>query len=360
MRAIVAVFSILLVAPAGAQDKPVFQRAPDAIERVTWRTRTLVSDDRLTNWKFALPSTGVAAPTFLDAVVRADAAVVNLVEGSSTQRVSAQVEKNLDFNLTAAEIADLKSRMGEIRMVSYRVDTLPVDTDTRRKVLAFVKAMGAETLVVPASTELSGLDTLADEYSINVVLAGDAATAARTAKSLEGKTKRLGVGLDASADRAALARVGNRLRYLALGRPALTADFFHELSRLNIRPLVMTLDTTGVVRSPGDLFAAVDAFEAAVQPAYGAHFNVFSRNVPIRRDLVRPARGETLSDAEIAKRSAEALQKIRAAIPAKPYAAPKKARKLLVIESLQGMSHDTIPHANVMLEEMGKITGASS
>ena len=52
------------------------------------------------------------------------------------------------------------------------------------------------------------------------------------------------------------------------------------------------------------------------------------------------------------------MQQIRKAIPAQPYAAPQKPRKLLVVESLQGMSHDTIPHANVMLEEMGKITGA--
>jgi type 1 glutamine amidotransferase/sugar phosphate isomerase/epimerase len=343
-----------------AQDtqKPVFQRAPDALERVTWRTRTLVSDDRLTNWNFALPSTGVAAPTFLEAVVRADAAVVNLIEASSGQRVSPQVQKNLDFNLTAAEIADLKSRMGEIRVVSYRVDALPGDVDVRRKVLAFVKALGAETLVVPASTNLADLDTLADEYGINVAVGGDAATAARIAKSLEGRSKRIGVGLDATADRAALARVGSRLSYIALGRPALNADFFHELSRLNIRPLVLTLDTAGVVKAPGDLFRAVETFETAVQPAYGAHFTVFSRDVPIRRDLARPARGETPSEAELAKRSAEVLQKIRAAIPAKPYAAPKNPRKLLVVESLQGMSHDTIPHANVMLEEMGKITGA--
>lgn len=364
MRAIVAVVSALLVAggtgfatpklvstPAseGGQEKPAFQRAPDALERVTWRTRTLVSEDRLTNWDFALPSTGLGVKTFLDAVVRADAAIVNLIEGSNAQ---------LDYNLTAAQIADLKSRMGEIRMVSYRVDALPRDTAARRKVFAFVKAMGAGTLVVPPSIDIADLGPLADEHAVNVAIVGDAATSARIAQSLEGTSRRVGVGLDATADRAALAPVARRLLYVALGRAALDAEFFNELNRLNIRPVVMTLDTTGIVRTPGDVFAAVDAFEAAVQPAYGAHFTVFSRSVPIRRDLVRPARGETLTEAEIAQRSAAVLQKIRAAIPTKPFATPKQPRKLLVIESLQGMSHDTIPHANVMLDEMGKITGA--
>ena len=72
---------------AAAQQKPAFERAPDALERVTWRTRTLVSDDRLTNWNFAIPGGGL---TFLETVVRADAAVVTFVEASSTQAVGAR------------------------------------------------------------------------------------------------------------------------------------------------------------------------------------------------------------------------------------------------------------------------------
>src|SRR5262249_46907908 len=80
---------------------PPFDRAPDAIEQVTWRTRTLVGDERLTRWKLAIRPDGL---TFLDAVVRADAAVVECVEGRSTQRVSATLPKPLDRHLTADEI----------------------------------------------------------------------------------------------------------------------------------------------------------------------------------------------------------------------------------------------------------------
>ena len=66
--------------------QPLAQRAPDALERVTWRTRTLVGDERLTQWKFAVPSDGVGVPTFLEAVVRADAAVVDFVEARARSR----------------------------------------------------------------------------------------------------------------------------------------------------------------------------------------------------------------------------------------------------------------------------------
>ena len=45
--------------PPGAAQKPELERALDALERVTWRTRTLVGDERLTNWRFAISTSGL-------------------------------------------------------------------------------------------------------------------------------------------------------------------------------------------------------------------------------------------------------------------------------------------------------------
>jgi type 1 glutamine amidotransferase/sugar phosphate isomerase/epimerase len=366
-----------LYATAQQQAEP-FERAPDALERVSWRTRTLVGDDRLTQWKFGISSSELGDLTFLDAVIRADAAVVNAIEGSSAQKVSADIPKNLDYNLSSEEIATIRGRMGEIRMLAYRVASLPEDASSRRKLFEFAKGMGVNTLVVPANTQLDGLDALADEFAVNVAVLGNPAA---VMASLQGHGKRLGLGLDTGAwaqdgvsPRTGLAAIKDRLLYVSLrdrsGRGANArnvllgqgvgnlTEFFNELDRLNIRPLVMTLDTTGLIQKPADLFRAVEAFEAAVQPAYGENFTRFSRTVPIRRDLARPARDEKLSAEELDRSSKETWQKIYAAIPEQPYAAPKKHRKLLVIESLQGMSHNTIPHANVMLELMGNKTGA--
>jgi hypothetical protein len=146
---------------------------------------------------------------------------------------------------------------------------------------------------------------------------------------------------------------------VVLGRgTAQMTEFFNELNRLNIRPLIMTLDTSGLANTDEGVFKAVDAFEAAVQPAYGAYFTEFSRSRPIRWDLVTPDRGETLAPSVVRTREEETRQKIDAAIPRQAYATPQKRRKLLIIESLHGMSHNTIPHTNVMLEQLGKITGA--
>jgi len=393
--AIAALFAACMATLVAQQNQaPEFPRAADALERVTWRTRTLVANDRFTNWDLAIPGMGL---TFQESVVRADAALVPFVEGSSAQRVSPQVQKNLDYNLTAAEIAAIKTGMGpSVRVSAYRVENLPADAATRRRVFDFAHELGATTLVVPGNTDLAGLDALAEEFRVNVAVLNSSDA---TLKAMEGRSRRIGIGIDtgtwaqdAANVRNEVARVKDRLIYtnlrdrsargagaqnVPLGKGvANLRDFFAELERLDDRqisvrlggdgspvvttrvPIAMTIDTTGVVKAPGDLFAAVSAFEDVVQPAYAVNFNEFARTRPIRFDLVTPARGETLAPAEIDRRAAETRAKIDAAIPNKPFASPKKPRKLLVIESLEGMSHNTIPHTNVMIQRMGEKTGA--
>ena len=366
--------------PPAAAQKPDLERALDALERVTWRTRTLVGDDKLTNWKTALSAGGLGARTFLEAVVRVDAVGMNLIEGSSADTAGRQIQKPLDSNLTAAEIASIRSHMGPVRMLTYRVERLDGDEPSQRKLFEFAKAMEVATIVVPSNAPLAALDTLSQEFGVNVAVMSEAAKPVRVMKDLQGRSKRLGVAIDTGvwadqslAPRDGLAMVKDRLAYVKLrdragrgiqqnvmlGRgTAQMTEFFNELNRLNIRPLVMTLDTSGLANTDGDVFKAVDAFEAAVQPAYGAYFTEFSRSRPIRWDLITPGRGETLAPSVVRTREEEVRHKIDAAIPPEAYAPPKKRRKLLVIESLHGMSHSTIPHTNVMLEQLGKITGA--
>jgi uncharacterized protein len=120
----------------------------------------------------------------------------------------------------------------------------------------------------------------------------------------------------------------------------------------------LALDAPAASAATSDLAALVDAFERTVQPAYGRRFTAFSATRPIRWDLYTPAKGETPTAEERQARAEDMRKRILAALPTQAFAKPKKARKLLVIESLHGMSHDTIPHTNVMLERFGALTGA--
>jgi type 1 glutamine amidotransferase len=361
-----------------AQGQPAFVRAADALERVTWRTRTLVGDDRLTRWKLAVRPEGLG---LLDAVVRADAAVVNFVEGHRGQVLGRTMAKTLDERLSADEIAAVRAGMGPIGLSTYRVEQVGADAAAQRQALQLAKALGAQVVVVTTGALPPGLGTIAREVDIAVAALATPTTLPGLVKSLDGQDAHLGVGIDTGGwleagllPGAALATVGDRLRYLNLrdragmGRSSRNVRlgegagkigaFFDELERRNLRPLAMTLDTSGIVSAPADLFAAVDAFESVVQPAYGRHFNAYAKTRPIRWDLVTPARGETLTAAETERRSAETRRKIEAALPAEALAKPEKPRTLLVIESLHGMSHNTIPHTNVMLERFGATTGA--
>ena len=373
---IAIVWAALTSAFLAQQPPPAFPRASDAMERVSWRTRTLVANDRLTNWDLAIPANGL---TFQELVVRADAALIPFVEATSGQKVSPQLQKNLDYNLTAGEIASIKTGLGpNVGVSAYKVESFPADPAVRRRVFQFAKAVGATTVVVPPGTQLADLDTLGEEFIINVAVMD---APADTLKAMEGRSRRLGVGIDTGAwiqeglvPREAVARIKDRLLYVnvrdrsARGTGARNvvigkgvgnlAEFFNELQRQEVRGIAMTLDTTGVVNAPGDLFPAVTAFESAVQPAYAANFVQFARTRPIRFDVVTPARGETLSPEEIDRRAEDTRAQIEAAIPTKAPAPPKKPRKLLVMESLEGMSHNTIPLGNVMIKRMGEKTGA--
>ena len=299
------VVSCATLGSAQPQQPADFKRASDAYERVSWRTRTMVGDDRLTNWKLAVPSTGVAVPTLLEAAVRADAAIVNFLEASPTQKVGAGLDKNFDYNLTPEERTALKSRLGLEKILAYRLDATPADPETLRKLFAFARDMGITTIVVPFASQLGGLDALANEFGVNIAVLGNGPLVVKT---IEGMSKRVGVAIDTGvwaqdgvAPRDVLPLVKDRLLYIRLrdrssrganGRNVLPGkgvanltELFNELNRLGVRPLSIVLDTAGIVNAPGDIFSAVSAFEDVVQPAYAANFLEFAKTRPIRRVL---------------------------------------------------------------------------
>jgi len=92
------------------------------------------------------------------------------------------------------------------------------------------------------------------------------------------------------------------------------------------------------VVEPADL----EDYERQLTPVMAEYVTDLGRKTPIRRLTVE-----------------EDKERIDAAMPAKPQAAPRKARKLLVIDLQVGYpGHKSIPHANYALEKFGLKTGA--
>ncbi len=357
MKTRVPLFLAIAAAAAFAQQE---KKAPPGAtldqrtgsSRVSWRVRTLVGDQRLLQWRTAPAAAAFPGTTFLDAVARTDALGMNSVEASSAQRVSGEIAKNLDAGLSGAERSAIAEalRAANVRVSAYRAGALPNDEAALRRTLEFAKALNADTVIATAdASALPLVDRLAGELAVSVALDGrnDPKTAAQ---GLDGLSKRIGLAADLGAWTAArvkpveaLALVKDRLLAVTIrdrdASPALTA-FFHELNRLAIRPLVLSLHPP----AGSDMAKTVDAFETAIQPVLGAFVVAASKNMPIRT-------GDTLPE--------DVKAKIDAAIPRTAYAKPKKPRKLLVIDAcVANMSHNTIPHFNLAIELMAKHTKA--
>ena len=124
------------------------------------------------------------------------------------------MQKNLDWNLTPTEIAALRARMGTVQdaHLSRRATSRAMPA-AQRKLFEFAKAMGADTIVVPAQRSSStGLDALADEFGINVAVLADAARP-RAREGARGPQQALGVGVDTGSGRGrrvAARRAGGR------------------------------------------------------------------------------------------------------------------------------------------------------
>ena len=122
------------------------------------------------------------------------------------------------------------------------------------------------------------------------------------------------------------------------------APLLAELSRRELKPSLITVSTSGGLNAMADLSRSLQAFEKAVQPVVVERVAQLSRGIPIKRS-------ERLTPEE--------REKITAAIPQKPAAAPKARRKLLVYDANIGYGgasggHRSIPAANMAIELFAK------
>jgi type 1 glutamine amidotransferase len=324
-------------------------------------------------------SAGAFGPiSFSEAAAKADALGTGFLEASSSQKVSPEIPKSLDYNLSPDEVTAVKNRLAELRLrlVAYRAGAIPADESSRRRLFAFAKAVDIETIVTSAApAALPELDRLAGEFGVNVAFEGS--NPKNLVRSLDGLSSRMGLSADTAAWAQAgikpadgLRLVNDRLLSLGLTDAAAgTGQLLLDLAKLNplpppppvtcgdcagprapVRPVFVTIAASG---------AAAEAFEKASRPAEGYQVVQISKKTPISDGrLGSPSAGSP----NVADGGIPTLDRwmIRDASPRQAIVKPKKARKLLVIDLCPqgGFFHRTIPYANLALEFMAKNTGA--
>ena len=181
-------------APPAPAQKPCCDGPVRGIESKRWEpwSSMLTAAAPLLGWTVAISTDNFPGSTFADAIAQADALGLANVEASAALNVDMAVPKRLDDNLQPGEIREVQDKLVEvnIRLAAYRVPTIGPDEESSRKLFAFAKELGVETIVsdhVPGG--LASIDKLANEYAINVAFCGSPQT---VLAAVDPYSKRLG------------------------------------------------------------------------------------------------------------------------------------------------------------------------
>ncbi len=323
-------------------------------------------------WRVAMPANAIKGMTLSDVLARADAPLgLAAVEVPSALTMSFEVPKPLDHRLQSGERDALNYRLRELnqQILAYRVENLPPDDATRRKVFDLAKGLNAPgnppLVIVPADVaNLGAIDALAEELGVTVAL--DSRSDPKIAMAaLQGRSNRIGIaadlgawmqagirpadGLAAVKDRLLHVRVSDRSALGAKSRPVALGEgtgglgeFFVSVYKAGIKPS-FTIESLGVTEA--DMVRNLTAFERVMWPAMAERVRVM-----LTTPAGRIRGGDSLP--------ADMRAQIDAAAPRAANVTPRRPRKLLVTDIQMYSGHGTIPHGNLMLELMAKYTGA--
>jgi type 1 glutamine amidotransferase len=328
-------------------------RGSASVRVPAWRQlRTAVGS--LLGWQVGVSLGSFRQDTFLDAARKAEALDLAVVEGDSTQKVSLQIPKNLDYRLAPGELDAVRDRMTtlNLRMPVYFTAEISEDDQIARKQFEFAKNLGIETLAVERMPRsLPAIEKLADEFGVNVALSGSPKV---VLEAIQARGRRIGAYADLRtwaqegiAPLDGIALLNDRLLALKLSDRNALGPLMAEIYRRELKPSIITVDANGGADVVADLSRSLAAFEKAVQPIVVERVTQLSRGIPIKGpDRLTP----------------EEREKITAATPQKPAATPKASRRLLIYDANIGYGganggHRSIPAANMAIELFAK-TGA--
>ncbi len=398
-------FGVLMIAAAAIPSAQVAGAAPPAhvadksVRSNSTQIRTSVN--KLLGWRVGISSNVFRSRTFFASATLADALGLADIEGNSDQKISPQIDKNLDYNLSPDDIAAVKQRLSELhlKMSAYRVESIPSDEESSRKLFAFAKEMGVDTIITnTAPSSLSAVDKLAGDNGVNVAIEspGNPESVMSAIGSLGphigvsinfGEWLEHGIkpvdGLAAIKDRLMAVSLRDRSDFGLVGRDvqlgtgvANLQKFLYRVAQMEpppeeqptacsncsrpyggVRPLFIALDVdpwqviipTGPqsgtsTGSFADLWRDADGFETAARWAMGYRIAQDAKLIP---------------PTSTANLSAGDKQKINAALP-KALVEPKAPRKLLVVDlsPAGGYYHTTAANANFAIQRMAETTGA--
>jgi sugar phosphate isomerase/epimerase len=153
-------------------------------------------------WRLGIEAYTFHKFTFFEAIDKTAQLGLPYIGGLSFQKVSNQIAKNFDPQLSDDELRAIRLKLDAagLRLLTYYIHDLPKEEDACRRIFDFGRKMGIETfLSEPKPEALDTIERLCDEYGINVGLHNHDAKASphywhpeKIAKLCQGRSRRLG------------------------------------------------------------------------------------------------------------------------------------------------------------------------
>jgi type 1 glutamine amidotransferase len=385
---------------SGAPPVQANERGSRSVRPTTEEIRTQING--VLGWRVGVFGNVFPSLTFSESAMLTDAMGLANIGGDSSQEVSPQIGKKLDFHLFPEDIYSVKQQLNALglKMTAYRVDSFPSDEKSRQELFAFAKELGVETIISTAlPSSLSELDVLAGKSGINVAI-----ECRDDPKDLVSSIQGLSPHIGVSANFAewmeqgirpvdGLAKLQGRLMAVHLRDRSNLGTNAHDVrlgtGAADLQRLLLEVAEQGPQpqeqpnacvncgRPYGGtkpLFIALDVnpWQIVVESGHqqgvsGGSFAELWQAASDFEKIARPAMGYRIEeDASLipptsaGRIPAEVKEKIEAALPRMATVTPRAPRRLLVVDLCPagGYYHDTIANANFAIQKMADNTGA--
>jgi type 1 glutamine amidotransferase/sugar phosphate isomerase/epimerase len=157
-------------------------------------------------WRLGIEAYTFHKFTFYDAIDKTAQLGLHYIGGLSFQKVSSDIPKNFDPQLTDEELRRIRFKLDAagLRLMTYYIQDIPGDEAGCRKVFEFGRKLGIETFMSePASAALDTIEKFCDAYGINLALHNHDAKASPQywnpegiLKVCQGRSSRIGAAAD--------------------------------------------------------------------------------------------------------------------------------------------------------------------
>ena len=135
-------------------------------------TPAIRSQEKL-RWRLGIEAYTFHKYSLFEAIERTGKLGLPYMGGLSFQKVSKEIDKNFEPNLTDDELKQIRLKLDSagVRLLTYYIHDIPGDKASCRKVFEFGRKIGIETFMSePSGDALDTIEKFCDDYDINVAI----------------------------------------------------------------------------------------------------------------------------------------------------------------------------------------------